>query len=758
MSITNEVDAIIQKRNSRVHVLAEREEHMREIRANLELLEEQQKRMFNNRDKLRLDNEVLNCIQELDIKQYKWKWNELQKAFGELQKRFARETINIAVIGEARQGKSRFLQSVSGLDDRVIPAFVTSDCTGTTSMIKNVAGQSLCAEITFRTEREMIQNVQAYLDDMLGKGARRIESFYEIKQIDLAEIRREIEGSPEMARFEHFEKYVKYFEEWSPYVQAGKVVSITNPEEIKTFVAQHNGKKETDSERENYYKYLAVKQAVISCEFNYKDAGKIVLQDTIGLGDTSLGIETAMLETVAQNSDAAIIVKRPEIGSGKFDNKDFELYKKLNTAFKEKNMGKWLFWLTNQTTGEPYGNNYDRCLAVEEKIKKLNWELAGHAIVNVADTEQVNNEFLHMVLSTLVANIDSIDAGLVENLNKLSEELYYEYEGLQEKVQKILVNELKHSVNIFEFVNNKWDDFYKHTFMRKMKKYRNDWKEKSKEECTEYKNYIENILDNARRNIPDVQELEWELGAGGDHGAIDVYEYHIDKLRTEFTEKFLDIDECILDEMMKNVKEEIVDIFANDDGGRLKYVKPIDQSKPKIEWLSYAADDIFTKESQVHLRKAFHILDKFELTVRGFLMHKVRERVRRLEIENGKKFDELKEGSLHEQAEKIKRFLDKNMKDVCEELRDELEELYREPGEIIYAIVQEFYDRICFSTVSGKRVAENAWRNLYCDNCAYVWSEEFKDSKFMSEIYDDWDKLRNQLAKYSKEDFTIQIN
>ena len=45
-----------------------------------------------------------------------------------------------------------------------------------------------------------------------------------------------------------------------------------------------------------YYKYLAVKKAEISCEFNFADAGKIVLQDTIGLGDTSLGIEEAMLD------------------------------------------------------------------------------------------------------------------------------------------------------------------------------------------------------------------------------------------------------------------------------------------------------------------------------------------------------------------------------------------------------------------------------------------------------------------------------
>ena len=45
-----------------------------------------------------------------------------QKECERLEKRFNRDTINISVVGRARQGKSRLLQSISGLRDEVIPA------------------------------------------------------------------------------------------------------------------------------------------------------------------------------------------------------------------------------------------------------------------------------------------------------------------------------------------------------------------------------------------------------------------------------------------------------------------------------------------------------------------------------------------------------------------------------------------------------------------------------------------------------------
>lgn len=754
MSIANEVNEIIQRRNSKVHILEEQEERLRKVNENLEALQKQKKRVLGNSSNLKLSSEVLDCIQDLDTKSYQIKWNEVQRKIGELKERFSRESINIAVIGGARQGKSKLLQTISGLDDRVIPAFTSSDCTGTTSMIRNVPGGSLCAEISFRTEKDMMQIIQTYLDAILGKDEERIESYREIAKIDLDGIEERLGGNPEVVKFEHLKKYVQKFEEWSSYVEAGKIEIVKDPDEIKKFVAQHNGKDENDPDRENYFRYLAVKKAVVSCEFNYADAGKIILQDTIGLGDTSLGIEEAMFDTIQRDSDAAIIVKRPEVASGRFDKSDSDLYELLNKKLKNKNIEKWLFWLINNTKGEPYGDNTNRCQAVEEKVKK--YSLAGYKIVDVSDMKQVNDEFLHKVLMTLVKNIDGIDEGYVEELNLVIEELYFEYEKLQEKVRGILFNELKNSANVSGIIDDEWENIYSHGFAQKIKNYRDEWKNKSKEENIAYKNYIETILLNARKKIPDIDRLVWELEAGGHRGQLDVYSHNLEKLRNEFTEEFLDIDEEVFDDLIRQMKEDIVDIFAEEDGGRLKFVVSVDKNKPKAEWLSYAIDEIFVKEGDIQIRKAFHVLDKFKLTVRGFLMHKVRLRVSRLEPENSE-FYVSNAGSKEDMANEIYRFLDKKMKDTCEELRDELVEMYREPHQIIYSIIQEFYDRLSFSVTANQKV-ENRWKSVYREYCPKIFEDKFKDQKMRSEIYGEWEQLRNKLSKYSKADFEIHLS
>ena len=759
MSIANDVNIIIQRRNEKVETLRKQKEQIAEICLGLNRLQKQKDKMIQNSDKLKLSNESLECIQQLDLRSFQLKQAKLKEVFNNIEERFSRSTINIAVIGGARQGKSKFLQTISGLSNEVIPAFDTSDCTGATSMIKNVKGGTLRADITFKHEVDMIKCVQEYLDKIIGKDEKRISSFQEIASLDINAIKGRITTTAEMARLEHLEKYIKYFNEWSPYV--GKSITVTEPEEIKKFVAQHNGKSESSPDREDYYKYLAVEKAEISCEFNYADAGKIVLQDTIGLGDTSLGIEKTMLDTVAKDSDAAIIIKRPEVGTGKFDNDDYELYKKLEENFQGRNMGKWLFWLINETDENTvYGDNHDRCESVESKIRKYNFDLAGYDIVNVADTEKVNNQFLHMVLSTLTANMDTIDNGLVTDLNNIAGTLYNEYENIQGMVQNILASEVKNSIDVYEFVNSRWYRFYNQTLMRKLKEYKEKWEEKSQQECIEFKECIENILDNARKNIPDIHELEWELGAGGDHGLSDVYQYHLDKLRTDFTEKFLNIDEEIFDKLINGIKEDIVNIFAEDDGGRMKYIAAIDANKPRAEWLSYAAiDKVFEKDRYSQFKTAFNILNSFKLTVRGFLMHKVRFCVRRLETGNGNKDDDKFSNTYDREAlaKEVNWHLDKKIKEVSDELKYQLSDMYTDPNGILSSIIKEFYDRLNFSSITGKNTAENLWKNLYYEKCANVWGEEFNDVKEVSDIYNEWESLKTELNKYSKQDFVINI-
>ncbi len=66
--------------------------------------------------------------------------NALQEELDLLRKRFSRESVQIAMIGRERQGKSTLIQSITNLGNDVIPAFDVSSCTGAVSIIHNYEG------------------------------------------------------------------------------------------------------------------------------------------------------------------------------------------------------------------------------------------------------------------------------------------------------------------------------------------------------------------------------------------------------------------------------------------------------------------------------------------------------------------------------------------------------------------------------------------------------------------------------------------
>lgn len=68
-------------------------------------------------------------------------------------KRFDRDYISIAAVGKERQGRGQFLQSISRLDNSIIPAYNATSCTGAISVIWNDPSMpegsvaAFCAEV-----------------------------------------------------------------------------------------------------------------------------------------------------------------------------------------------------------------------------------------------------------------------------------------------------------------------------------------------------------------------------------------------------------------------------------------------------------------------------------------------------------------------------------------------------------------------------------------------------------------------------------
>lgn len=84
------------------------------------------------------DPEALAQFEEVSCKSATDNLTVLIDSLKLLKKRFEREAIRIAFIGRERQGKSTFIKTITGLNDKVIPAYSGNSCTGAVSVIHNV--------------------------------------------------------------------------------------------------------------------------------------------------------------------------------------------------------------------------------------------------------------------------------------------------------------------------------------------------------------------------------------------------------------------------------------------------------------------------------------------------------------------------------------------------------------------------------------------------------------------------------------------
>ena len=743
MTINEGISQIIEKRNAKVPALTKKKEHLEKILSQVRTIHIIRQGMLANAEHLNISEEARALISSVNTTQFENTMQQLIQFYTDTIDRFSRHEISIAVVGSARQGKSKLLQAISQLDNNVIPAFADDDCTGTSSVIKNVVGMATKAEISFYSELEMVSAVQAYLDDIFGEGTIILPSFESIKTLE-NHLPKVEDGSPKKTKLEHLKKYIEHFDEWKDLVHQS-TITVTEPKEIQKYVAQHN---ETGT---YYYYYLAVKQAVISCQFLNPETGNIVLRDTIGLGDTSLGISDKMLEAIGLHSDAAIIVRRPETVTGRLDESDESLYIKLNHAFSHRNMGKWLFWLINHTSSDsPYGENGDRCEAFKKRLDSYEWNIADSRIVDVANIEEVNYDFLPSVLQTLIQNIDVVDAGILSEMQGLSEKAYAEFKDVQKVIGEILVQGTIDINDKDDFLAEKWDELYESGLMKLLKDYLRELSENQNTESVDFKNKVVEILKSSMDLLPTEEELLKQLQKGGRNRGIDVYTMRLDKLRTEFTREFIHIDEEVFDIQVRNFKSRIVEIFASDDGGKLGKLLPVSDYNTPEEWLHAFVEKYFVKSRYEQFKIAFNMLADFTLSVRGFLMHRIRDRIDWL---NPKGYMEQSLSS-EEEAKKLRLTLNKKLKDVREELLQRFQdELFREPNRVFYAIVSEFYDRLNFSYQNNMRDAESTWEKFYAEHLTEIFSSEIQKDMQLSELYQGWLQISSDFSKIKKSDF-----
>ena len=172
-TITELIEEIVQVRAQRLPKIQAQVAHLEkvnkklnEIDALMSVIDHEQKVKQGPYYSLLADNpEIEKTLSNLSTEKLHKSIKEQMEKLDILQKRFGRDTIRIAMIGYEIQGKSTFLQALSGLhSDKVIPAYAGLSCTGAVSVIHNISGD-------FRVEIEPygLAEFLEIVTDKLGK-------------------------------------------------------------------------------------------------------------------------------------------------------------------------------------------------------------------------------------------------------------------------------------------------------------------------------------------------------------------------------------------------------------------------------------------------------------------------------------------------------------------------------------------------------------------------------------------------------------
>ena len=745
MDIKSQIETIIKRRKIKGQEISERLERLKSldqsITEHFEIISDSAYAISD--ENMRLS--YTEMVRSIDRSRIDEEIFQMDERYNEAINRFSRDYISIATVGKERQGKSRFLQSVGNLDNDIIPAYDAGSCTGATSVIwndKEMTEGTVRAEINFKKKDDLVQLVSEYIRtiDPLYFGKKELK-FEDIGSIELNELKQKINDGDGNASNAY--KYLKVIKDNFKAIRklfGSAPIVLYDPQEIKTYVAQNNGKKITDPDCEFYYNYLAVSRADIYCNF-YADVGKIRLVDTIGLGTTQYGAQKAMLDTVNRECDAAIVVTMPD---SQIDEEDLSIYNSLRENFAGRDTRKWLFYLSNKKAG----HNDNIVEGFREDIINQGWAVADCKVIDSSDLNQVRDDFVIPMLETLLKNMDAIDEAYLNEVTaqeeKLKEALRSFIESLPKKIS------YGGSVSSREVYEKGVACFQ--AMASDLKETVRFWNQERNKPNAILWNRIQQILNNLDQLIPSVEKINEINKNNGNMTPIEIWQSCLHNVRNNLTDQFIAIDDVLesaTHEFKNSLVKSLYDELSQMTGGERKDDEDVDM----VEWLKEVMDHYLSDNARYsQIRKAFDFLYKFQFNTRAQLIQTVRKNLYIINpICPEYAQVDYNFNALDEPGEAIYFFLTSRMSVIEDELRYHLKDLYRTPNEAFYAAAEEFYDRLVFSSdMSGEKMVNmsNVWGSFFSEFSDEIWKEQAQKVEEIRKLSESYEAMKKVLKSF----------
>ncbi|NEZ64600.1 hypothetical protein D0962_17700 [Leptolyngbyaceae cyanobacterium CCMR0082] len=705
---TVQIARIIEKRQPLAIEVEEVGKNLQALSSALHGLEQHRSQLLSQAD----DVETRGRLQEIDLVTIQDEITTELAALSKLKTRFSRETLTIGVIGRAGQGKSRLLQSLSGLSTDEIPSGDRSHCTGVRSTIHHNPGVETYGEVWFHSERSFLNEVISPYYEKLSLGSRPF-ALDEFAQNPLPDMPKQFAGQAEPgAMYEHLRKYHTNFNKYKHLLKKASPQRISK-QQIREYVAQ-----DTPDGQRVYFNYLAVQEAKIVCGFPNTDVGQIALIDMPGLGDTGLGDAERLMSILGQDVDIVLFVRMPRPPRDFWADVDVKLYDTARSSLVDLPIHLWSFMVLNQTKlNSSIGDNSIYCEELINTHKSSHINVVKFITASCADEEEANQRILNQVLEYLMQNITDLDkqyaSACQDRLNRLHTTIALELE----KSKKALGHGVQRDSWFPAFIklfNKLWSDLTVglEGLLRDLR-----WQRDAQD--TDFKDQVSAALQACREDtgIPSLDAIEVRRDSEGSYNI--AYNKYLHEIRAYLSQHFLSLDNG-LKRSLENIKSQVVDILA--EQGRLRALTDSNGTN-----FLYSMESLMPEDLD-RLKLGFQILSTFELSYRGLIQHRIRRHLDRLTPD-----ETPLQLSKSPSADEILVSLQTLHAEAIYECEAALEELLCEPSQAAYAIVEEFVDRI----LRAEGVKDD-WQIFLEEIRSEVWATEFEKLGENSKLRREW--------------------
>ncbi len=556
-----------------------------------------------------IDN-LNNNITDEKIDSIIQKLKETKRSCNDAIRKFEKDNICIAIVGGARNGKSRLIQTITGLDDRIVPTSEDGFCTGARSTIEN--NENFKVIIEFYTEEELLKKVisqyQNY-EEFVKCGSKDINlnSLSDVKDLYNRLYKENIVNGRQYLK--RLRDYAEQQDSYKKYLgNHNKELNETQKDEISRFVSQIEKRIESGNEVTiKHYEFLAVKRVSIYCPFEVTTVRKIVLVDTVGLGETSLGIEDDMLDTIKKEADFVLMLRAMSTDPNAIlKDEDFKIYNKIVSAISNIEPSKWCYWVLNRRN-----TNYKMGIFEERYYKALieNFESSKNphypaAILNIncSNHDEVMNGLINPMLQHISDNLGVLDKDFIYQLNSKIIDVKSVYQDLMCSINTITAS----NAEIDLLKNREFNKFYDN-FVREIHQFKKDYKEKCNIPqvevdiiCSSFNQYIpskDEIKNNWLRNNYLIT-INW---------AFEQAKSRLSKMLIKTTSEF----NVIIDKYKKEIIGKVISLTGLD--------KCFKSDLDRKDFLNYFIEKVFKNIDSEDLKKNFEDFEKFDIKDEVFL-------------------------------------------------------------------------------------------------------------------------------------------